>query len=117
MKTTVIAERIATASPRLKARIAGVFYLLTIITGIFGEVFVRGRLIVFWRCRSYSEQHSGARSVIPVGFRSRPDGDPDLHRCDGSLLSLVQTCEQEPLFDCVVPQPCGVRNWSPQLPE
>jgi hypothetical protein len=36
-------ERIAEASPRLKARIAGVFYLLTFLTGAVA-LFVRGRL-------------------------------------------------------------------------
>jgi Domain of unknown function (DUF4386) len=35
-----------TATPRLKARIAGVFYLITIITGVFAEIFVRGALVV-----------------------------------------------------------------------
>jgi hypothetical protein len=35
-------ERIAEASPRFKARIAGVFYLLTFVTGILALVFVRG---------------------------------------------------------------------------
>jgi hypothetical protein len=35
-----------TASPRLWARIAGLCYLITIICGVFAEVFVRGRLIV-----------------------------------------------------------------------
>jgi hypothetical protein len=39
-------ERIAEASPRFKARIAGVFYLLTILTGGFA-VFVRGRFVVY----------------------------------------------------------------------
>ena len=34
------------ASPRLKARVAGVFYLLTIVTGVFSEGFVRASLIV-----------------------------------------------------------------------
>ncbi len=38
-------ERIAEASPRFKARIAGVFYLLTILTGGFAAVFVSGRLV------------------------------------------------------------------------
>jgi len=38
-------ERMAEASPRLKARIAGVFYLLTTTTG-FAEI-VRGRLVVY----------------------------------------------------------------------
>ena len=39
-------ERIAEASPLFKARIAGGFYLLTILTGGFA-VFVRGRLVVY----------------------------------------------------------------------
>lgn len=34
------------ASPRLWARVAGVSYLITIITGVFAEVFVRGSLVV-----------------------------------------------------------------------
>jgi len=39
-------ERIAEASPRFKTRIAGVFYLLTILTRMFVEIFVRNRLVV-----------------------------------------------------------------------
>ena len=38
--------RIAEASPRFKARIAGVLYLVIIVAALFAEVFVRGRLIV-----------------------------------------------------------------------
>jgi hypothetical protein len=34
------------ASPRLRARIAGVLYLITIVTGVFAEAFVRGALVV-----------------------------------------------------------------------
>jgi Domain of unknown function (DUF4386) len=33
------------ASPRLKARIAGVFYLLAVLTAAFAEGFVRGKLL------------------------------------------------------------------------
>jgi len=33
-------------SPRLKARIAGLLYLIVIVGGIFAEIFVRGRLVV-----------------------------------------------------------------------
>ena len=46
MSTGVMMERIAEASPRLKARIAGVFYLLTILTRIIADAFVRNQLVV-----------------------------------------------------------------------
>jgi len=41
-----IMKRIEQASPRHKARIAGVFYLLTILAGIFAQGFVSMRLVV-----------------------------------------------------------------------
>jgi hypothetical protein len=43
MNTAVWIERIAEASPRLKARIAGAFYLLNILTGALA-LFVSGKL-------------------------------------------------------------------------
>jgi len=46
MNTLELPERIAEASPRFKARIAGVFYLLTILTRMFVEILVRNRLVV-----------------------------------------------------------------------
>src|SRR5579862_886019 len=39
-------ERISETSPSGKARIIGGFYLLTIVTGLFAEGFVSGRLVV-----------------------------------------------------------------------
>ena len=45
MSPVDITDRDADASLRLKARIAGVFYLLTFVTGIFALVFVRGRFV------------------------------------------------------------------------
>ena len=46
MSTAVVMERSTEASPRFKARAAGVFYLLTFVTGIFELVFVSGRLVI-----------------------------------------------------------------------
>ena len=44
MSAEEMEERIAEASPRLKARIAGLFYLLNILMGVVANFFVRGRL-------------------------------------------------------------------------
>ncbi len=39
-------DRIVEASPRFKARVAGVFYLLTILARVIADAFVRNRLVV-----------------------------------------------------------------------
>jgi hypothetical protein len=44
MSAAVLMKRIAETSPRFKARMAGVFYLLTMLTAAFTELVVRGRL-------------------------------------------------------------------------
>jgi hypothetical protein len=44
MSATVVKRRIAEASPRFKARMAGGFYLLTMLTAAFTELVVPGRL-------------------------------------------------------------------------
>jgi hypothetical protein len=46
MSTPVMMGRSGEVSPRFKARIAGVFYLLTILTRMFVEIYVRNRLVV-----------------------------------------------------------------------
>jgi len=45
MNTTVMTKGVAEASARFKARIAGVFYLLTFVAGVFALVSVSGRLV------------------------------------------------------------------------
>ena len=47
MSAYAITQRIAAASPRFKARIAGVFYLLTFVTGALALVFVGRNLIAY----------------------------------------------------------------------
>jgi hypothetical protein len=44
MSAAVVMKRIAETSPRFKARMAGVFYLLTMLTAAFTELVVHGRL-------------------------------------------------------------------------
>src|ERR1019366_10677229 len=46
MNTAVMIDGVSVSSPRVKARIAGLLYLLTILTGIFAQGFVSGTLVV-----------------------------------------------------------------------
>ena len=39
-------NRTVNTSPRLRSRVAGAFYLITIVMGVFAEVLVRGALVV-----------------------------------------------------------------------
>ena len=41
-----MAEHSVEASPRLKARLAGVFYLLEATTAVFGQIFILGMFVV-----------------------------------------------------------------------
>jgi hypothetical protein len=46
MNAALTTERTAEASPRFTARMAGILYLLSMVTGIFGVLFVGGTLVV-----------------------------------------------------------------------
>jgi hypothetical protein len=46
MSTAVTTHRIAEGALRLKARITGALYLITILTGIFSAGYVSGKLVV-----------------------------------------------------------------------
>src|SRR5260370_5477935 len=44
MRAAVMIKRIAEASPRFKARMAGILFLFLVLTSTFTEFFARGRL-------------------------------------------------------------------------
>ena len=63
-------ERIAEASPRLKARMAGVFQLLEAVTAAFGEVIVLDRLVVAGNAPATAANILGHERLFWFGFAS-----------------------------------------------
>jgi hypothetical protein len=84
MTSSGMMKRIAEASPRFKARMAGVFFFPIMLTAAFTELVVRGRL-------------SSAADIVEVSSMLAVT----------LLLYAILTPEQGPLFARGVPQPRG----------
>jgi hypothetical protein len=61
-------EATASTSPRVLARTAGLFFLLTILTGVFAQAFISERLIVSGDAAATAVNILGHRGLYTLGF-------------------------------------------------
>jgi len=70
MSTGVVMQRVASASPLLKARIAGACQVLEGLTATFGDVIVPGRLVVAGNAAGTAANILGHEQLFWLGFAS-----------------------------------------------
>lgn len=68
MSTILMTERIARSSPQLKARLAGGFFLVTILLGVFAQGFIAERLVVSGDAAATAANILAHRGLFQLGF-------------------------------------------------
>jgi hypothetical protein len=68
MSTDVTNKPIAEASPRFKARMAGIFYVLTGATYVLGQAFILGKIVVDGNAAATAKNILAHRSFFQLGF-------------------------------------------------
>lgn len=79
-----MADRTVETSPQVYARIGGVLYLIIIVAGLFGEAFVRGKLIVSGDATATAHNIMASQSLWRAGIA----GDLIMHVCDVGLTLI-----------------------------
>jgi hypothetical protein len=112
MSTAVMLERMAEASLRFKARIAGVFYLLTFVTGIFALMSVNGGLVtniaatacyvavilLFYHLfKAVNRRYRSGRPIFQRQFLGPPTASGSQTR--RVLVPMSMTCKEPPSYD------------------
>jgi hypothetical protein len=77
--------RAAPTSPQVYARIGGILYLIIIIAGALGEIFIRGKLIVSGDAISTATNLMASQSLWRLGIA----GDLLMHVCDIPLMLIL----------------------------
>ncbi len=72
-------------SPQLYARLGGVLYLAIILLGLFGEMFVRGTLVVSGDAAATASNISGSNVLWRAGIA----GDILMHVCDVPVIVVL----------------------------
>ncbi|MES1240428.1 MAG: DUF4386 domain-containing protein [Acidobacteriota bacterium] len=75
-------QRTVEASPQVYARIGGLLYLIIIVAGILGEMFIRGALVV----SGDAAATAGRIAASPQLWRIGVAGDVLMHVCDIPLM-------------------------------
>jgi hypothetical protein len=79
-----MASHTVEASPQTYARIGGVLYLIIIVAGILGELFIRGRIVVSGDAMATANNIMAAQSLWRIGIA----GDLIMHVCDVPLMLI-----------------------------